>query len=145
MLAEANRASPFTQSVAPGVDQITSQTNYSDLLASQSSSAALSAAYQRSQSRCIESLSRNVTPTSSQSSQSSYYTDCPTPTSPTFPLTPLSAPPQQASFGCGYPYGDQTPNLFPNTPVDYQGWPGCQAEVYPSNGYQAHLRRFNSI
>ena len=136
---------PTYQAITPGVDPITSQENYSDLLTSQSSAEALSAAYQRSQTRCIESLSRCASPTNSQ--YSSFSDDCPTPISPNFPSSPImsiSAPPQHTSFnayGCN-PYGEQT--FLSGAVSENQGW-GSQPPEYQFNGYVQHLRRFNSI
>src|SRR5271163_1199648 len=100
-----------------------------------------------SQTRCIESLSRSASPTSSQSS---YFTDdCPTPIStnfPSSPIMPMSAPPQQTSFdACRYsPYGEQTANFLSGGVIGNQGW-GSQPAEYQFNGYVRHLRRFNSI
>ena len=67
----------------PYVDEETSQANLADLMASQSSPEELEAAYERVESRCVQAVSRNVSPSSSQRS-SLYSPEYPSPVSPTF-------------------------------------------------------------
>lgn len=67
----------------PYVDEETSNTNFADLMASQSSPEAIEAAYERVETRCTEAASRCVSPCSSQRS-SVYSQGYPSPVSATF-------------------------------------------------------------
>src|SRR2546423_12635659 len=67
----------------PYADEVTSQTNLADLMASQTSPEDLEAAYERVETRCAEAASRSVSPCSSQRS-SIYSQSYPSPVSATF-------------------------------------------------------------
>lgn len=67
----------------PYVDEETSQANLTDLMASQSSPEDLEAAYTRVESRCVQAVSRSVSPCNSQRN-SRYSPEYPSPVSATF-------------------------------------------------------------
>jgi hypothetical protein len=105
--------SNFNLPMTPYVDEQTSQMNFEELVASQSSPEEFEAAYTRAETRSLESMSRCASPTGSQ--YSSYSSECPTPTSPTFGQNPFDSnynllqpgPFNPFDHGsCGYgPYG----------------------------------------
>ena len=70
MLAGPNSGFLATTS---SIDEQTSQTNLADLMASQSSPVQLNAAYDRAESRCLQSMSRPPSPCSFRSSREMNY------------------------------------------------------------------------
>jgi hypothetical protein len=137
-MATANYNTPFAAS--PCIDEQTSQTNFTDLMASQSSPEEIAASYARAESRCADSISRCASPTPSQ--YSTYSSECPTPTSPTFSSDPfgsslaLSQPYMSQNFGYGSSDGGSYGDNFGNKPIsniasiDSGGW-AWGGEVYP--------------
>lgn len=127
-------------SVTPCIDDQTSQTNFADLMASQSSPEEIAASYARAESRCADSISRCSSPTSSQ--YSAYSSECPTPTSPSFSSDPfgsslaLSQPGMSQNFGYGPNEGELYGDIFvPKAnnniaSIDSGGW-AWGGEVYP--------------
>jgi len=68
----------FQPNMLPPLDEVTSQINVEDLVESQTSPEALKASYSRVEHRCVQSISRNVSPATTQpsispSSTSSMY------------------------------------------------------------------------
>jgi len=136
-MAATNYNAPVAMS--PCVDEQTSQTNFADLMVSQSSSEEIAAAFARAESRCAESISRCASPAYSQ--YSSYSSECPTPTSPTFSSDPfgssmaLSPTGMSQNFGYGSEGGSYANSFSPKpsgyfTSIDTGGW-AWGGQVYP--------------
>jgi hypothetical protein len=131
----------------PYLDDATLQTNVADLIASQSSSEQLTAAYARVESRCAEAISRSVSPcASNRASGYSGYSECSTPVSPTFsdqvPFASVFSVPQQALSSAAVSrasYGDDFASTVGGNAsgVDSGGWVwGDQLGVRDTDPYQ---------
>lgn len=66
MIAASNFG--FQPAMIPSLDEVTSQTNLEDLYQNQSSPEDLKASYTRVEQRCVQSISRNVSPATTQPS-----------------------------------------------------------------------------
>jgi hypothetical protein len=141
--------------IIPYLDDATSQTNMADLVASQSSSEELRAAYARVENRCVEAISRSVSPCgSSHASGYSVYSECSSPVSPTFsdqvPFASVFSVPQQALSSAAVSdgsYGDGSGVLVRGnfSAVDSGGWVwGDQLAVRDTDPYQREPMRYLS-
>jgi hypothetical protein len=95
-------------STASTIDEQTSQTNLVDLMSSQSSPAALDAAYDRAETRCLQSISRPPSPLAYRTPSQMNYIAMPATPAPSIFSAQTPYPPAECIASVPYYSGGQS-------------------------------------